>query len=191
MNTVSRDFVTVDMQGLKAPLAAVARRERKGMSELVRVAVSHHWALEPATRRPVEPRGADCSAAAPTVKVAIRMTRGELEALDVRSAQSGLSRGVLVAGLLSDVPALKGRATHREHLAALIASNAELATLTRDIARLCTLLEQQDWQGAREYVARLGTLLGDVRSHLAHASAALRSMRPRVQGPPSRSGAES
>jgi hypothetical protein len=179
MNTVSRDFVTVDMRGLKAPLEALARRERKSVSELVRTAVSERWVLPASAVTSDEVRVTGRGqAGAGTVKVSIRLTRGEVQALEARRHQSGLSRGVLIAGLLADVAVLKGEARYVEHLSALAASNAEMATLCRYIAHLGQLLREEEWPAAREYRSTLESLAGDVRRHLALAAAELKALQP-------------
>ena len=66
-----------------------------------------------------------------------------------------------------------------EHIAALIASSAELSTLSRDIHHLTALLRQGNVRAAQEYRERLETLAGVVRSHLSLASGVLADLRPR------------
>ncbi len=89
-----------------------------------------------------------------------------------------LSPGAFVAGLVAGVPALTNGASRTEHLAALIASNAELSTLSRNIHRLTALLRQANVEPARPYREMLDTLAGDVRAHLVLASGVLASLRP-------------
>jgi hypothetical protein len=66
-------------------------------------------------------------------------------------------------------------------LAALIASSAELSTLSRKIHRLTALLRQANVEPARRYREMLDTLAGDVRGHLTLAASVLADLRPRVQ----------
>ncbi len=80
---------------------------------------------------------------------------------------------------MAGVPALLGGASRDAHVAALIASSAELSTLSRDIHHLTSLLRQGNVRAAQEYRERLDTLAGDVRSHLSLAAGVLAELRPR------------
>jgi len=80
------------------------------------------------------------------------------------------------------VPALSGGASRTEYLAALIASNAELSTLSRNIHRLTALLRQANVEPARPYREMLDTLAADVRGHLALAAGVLSDLQPRSRG---------
>ena len=73
-------------------------------------------------------------------------------------------------GLAANVPVLTAGGGRPEHIAALIASSAELATLMRNIHHLTTLLRQGDVEPARPYRVMLDALAGDVRNHLALAA---------------------
>jgi hypothetical protein len=46
MSNASRDFVSVDMRGMKAALVALARTRRVGVSAVVRTAVARELGLE-------------------------------------------------------------------------------------------------------------------------------------------------
>ena len=71
-------------------------------------------------------------------------------------------------------------ASRTDYLAALIASNAELSTLSRNIHRLTALLRQVNVEPARQYREMLDTLAGDVRSHLTLVAGILADLRPRI-----------
>ena len=109
------------------------------------------------------------------------MTRDEASATLAAAAHAGLSPGAYVAGLVAGIPALTGGASRADHVAALIASSAELSTLTRNIHHLTSLLRQGHVQAAQEYRDMLDTLAGDVRSHLTLASSVLADLQPRRQ----------
>jgi hypothetical protein len=177
MNPTERDFVTADMRGLKAPLEALARQQRRSVSDLVRVAVADRWGLSAPTPEEVEPAGKGVRPS--TIKLSIRLTRSEARALDVRARATGLARCAFVAGLVADVAVLKGGGRPADHLAALVASSAELATLCRYIAHLCELLKSAEWMAAREYRETLDTLVADVRLHLRLASNEFSALKPR------------
>ena len=178
MNTPPHEFVSVDMRGLKAALVARAQAERVSVSLVVRRAVERELGLVDASRAPAE-AGRSASFTGSTVKLPIRLARGEAEQLDGGAKRSGLSRGAFLAGLLADVPALSGRSGSRtDCLAALTASSAELSTLSRSINHLTALLRQGNVRPALEYRRMLDTLGDDVRAHLILAAGVLADLRP-------------
>lgn len=65
-----------------------------------------------------------------------------------------------------------------EHIATLMASCAELSTLSRNIHRLTALLRQANVEPARPYREMLDTLAGDVRRHLELAARVLADLQP-------------
>ena len=73
-------------------------------------------------------------------------------------------------------------ASRTDHIATLVASCAELSTLSRNIHRLTALLRQGNVQPALEYRAMLDTLAGDVRRHLSMAARVLDDLQPRSRG---------
>jgi len=74
---------------------------------------------------------------------------------------------------------LSAGAGRNEHLAALVASSAELSTLSRNIQHLTSLLRLGEVCAAREYREMLDTLTEDVLRHLVLASKVLAQLRPR------------
>lgn len=177
MNTPTHEFVTADMHGLKAALVARAQAERVSVSVVVRRAVERELGLVDASRAPAE-AGRSASFTGSTVKLSIRLTRGEAEQLDGGAKRSGLSRGAFLAGLLADVPALSGAGSRPDCLAALTASSAELSTLSRSINHLTALLRQGNVRPALEYRRMLDSLGDDVRAHLTLAAGVLADLRP-------------
>ena len=181
MNTTSHDFVTVDMRGLKAALVVRAQAERVSVSVLVRGAVARDLGLAiEDERHTFVPIGAISSAA--TVKLSIRMTLDEARQLAAGARAAGLSRGAYLAGLIANVPVLSAGANRAEHIATLVASSAELSTLSWNIHRLTALLRQANVEPARQYREMLDTLAGDVRCHLALAARVLSDLQPRGRG---------
>ncbi len=178
MNTTAHDFVTVDMRGLKAALVARAQAERVSVSVLVRVAVARDLGLEAEG----EPGHADvpggAASNATSVKLSIRMTAEEARRLAAGARAAGLSRGAYLAGLIANVPVLSAGGGRAEHIATLMASSAELATLSRNIHRLTALLRQANVEPARPYREMLDTLDSDVRRHLELAAHALADLQP-------------
>jgi hypothetical protein len=178
MNTTAHDFVTVDMRGLKGALVARAQAERVSVSVLVRSAVARDLGLQAAG----EVRRVERSAAGPpgvtSVKLSIRMTAEEARQLAAGARAAGLSRGAYLAGLIADVPVLSAGGGRTEHIATLMASSAELSTLSRNVHRLMALLRQANVEPARPYREMLDTLAGDVRRHLELAARVLADLQP-------------
>jgi len=182
MNHTAHDFVTVDMRGLKAALVARAQAERVCVSALVRGAVARdlELAAESEPQRANVGNGATSSAA--KVKLSIRMTADEAQRLDAGARSAGVSRGAYLAGLFANVPVLLAGGGRGEHIAALMASSAELATLSRNIHRLTALLRQANVEPARRYREMLDTVAGDVRLHLELAARTLADLQPQSRG---------
>jgi hypothetical protein len=81
--------------------------------------------------------------------------------------------------LVAGVPALFGGASRADHLATLIASSAELSTLSRNMHHLTSLLREGKVRPGLEYRGMLDTLAGDVHGHLTLAASVLADLRPR------------
>jgi hypothetical protein len=79
---------------------------------------------------------------------------------------------------MANVPVLSAGGGRAEHIAALMASCAELSTLSRNVHRLTALLRQANVEPARPYREMLDTLAGDVRRHLDLAARALVDLQP-------------
>jgi hypothetical protein len=180
MTPSSRDRISVDLRGLKASLFEQARARGVSPSGLVRDALIDALGR---TEPPSPDHGAAGTPApmADRVRLSLRMSREEASVTLAAARQAGLSPGAFVAGLVAGVPALLGGGSRDAHIAALIASSAELSTLSRDIHHLTSLLRQGNVRAAQEYRERLDTLAGDVRNHLSLASRVLADLRPRSQ----------
>ena len=183
MNTSSHDFVTVDMRGLKAVLVARAREQRVSVSLIVRAAVARAREV-PEPARTLDLSGSNGRAAGlEKVKLSIRLSRAEAARLDSSAKAAGLSRSVYLSRLTVGVAALPGGPNRAAQLAALIASNSELSSLSRDIRHLTALLAHGAVRAAQEYRQTLDTLADDVHRHLQLASTLLGDLRPRSSNP--------
>ncbi len=179
MNTTTHDFVTVDMRGLKAALVAHAKTKRLAVSVVVRDAVARVLPSA-AGDQPAQPAAVDeCADAGPWTKLSIRFTREEAARLSIAARASGLSRGAYLAGLADGVPVLASGGSRPETLAALVASCAELSTISRNVHQLTSLLGEGHAQRALEYRAMLDGLADVVRSHLTLAAGVLADLQPR------------
>jgi hypothetical protein len=172
-----RDRISVDLRGLKAALFTQARARGVSPSGLVRdVLVEALGQSDPigqeqiAKSTPFPP--------ADRLRLSLRMSRTEARATLAAARNAGVTPSAFVAGLVAGVPAFQAGANHADHIAALVASSAELSTLSRNIHRLSVLLGQGSVEPALAYRAMLGTLAGDVRGHLLLASRVLSHLRP-------------
>jgi hypothetical protein len=180
MNTTAYDFVTVDMRGLKAALEGRANAQRVSVSVLVRAAVARDLGLplETELQKIVEP--GDIASSAANVKLSIRMTPEEARQLAAGTRAAGLSRGTFLAGLIANVPVLLAGASRPDYIVALIASSAELSSVSRNINHLTALLHQGAFRAAQEYRPMLDTLGADLRAHLALTSRALADLQTKA-----------
>jgi hypothetical protein len=177
MNTPSHDFVTVDMRGLKAALVARAQADRTTVSVLVRTAVARELGV--AGEGAQAPAPATSTTPEEWVKLSIRMPVAEAIRLDLGARAAGLSRAAFLAGLVAEVPILTSGGRRNESIASLVASNAVMADLARDLRHLTQLLSRGDVAPARVYRQRLDTVGDEVRAHLRLASRTLADLKPR------------
>lgn len=179
MSTSSSDFVTVEMRGLKAALVAHAKAKRVSVSVVVRRAVVRELGADAADASE-PPLALDHPAATNRwIKVSMRVTPAEAGRLAAGERAAGLSRGAYLMGLVDGVPTLTSGGSWPEAVAALISSNAELSTLSRNVHQLAALLRQGNVQRALEYRAMLDCLALTVRSHLELAATVLAKLRTR------------
>ena len=179
MNTPTHDFVTVEMRGLKAALVARAQAQRVSVSELVRSAVARDLGLSVVNGESQGEEVLQRAEHAACVKLSIRMTAEEAAQLAAGARAAGLSRGAYLAGLVARVPVLTAGVNRVEHIAVLSESTAELATLSRNLHLLSTLLRRGEDESSRPLRLMLDTLARDVRQHLDLASSALADLQPR------------
>ncbi len=151
MNTTAHDFVTVDMRGLKAGLVARAQAERVSVSVLVRGAVARDLGLAADDEGSRMAESAERLSSATPVKLSIRMSAEEARRLAAGARAAGLSRGAYLAGLIANVPVLSAGGGRTEHIAALMASCAELSTLSRNVHRLTALLRDGDVRNSQAF----------------------------------------
>lgn len=177
----SRDRISVDLRGLKAALFDRAQTLGVSPSDVVRATLAE--ALGHA-----EPIHIDRSAPSfrsgygDRTRLCLRMGREQARATMEAARLAGMNPGDYVGGLVANVPALSAGGGRAEHIATLIASSAELSTLSRNIHRLTVLLREANVAAARQYREMLDTLAGDVRSHLELAARVLADLQPRGRG---------
>jgi hypothetical protein len=172
----SRELICVDLRGMKAALVEHARARGVSPSEFLR-----------ATLGEALTSGGWTAAAAPDdlsqaprarVRLSLRMSVEDRQAVLASARQAGLTPGDYVAGLVAGVPALTSGASRGEHLAALVASNAAMATLARNLGQLTSLSRQGSARAAHENLAITDNVALEVREHVQHVSAVLADLRP-------------
>ena len=174
----SRDRISVDLHGLKAALFKRAQALGVSPSGLVRTTLvealrqSGPITIERSTPSRLSGHG-------DRVRLCLRMSREQASATLERARRAGLNPGDYVGNLVAGVPVLLGGANRTDYLATLVASSAELSTLSRNIRHLTSLLREGNVRAAQEYREMLDTLAGDVRGHLTLAARLLADLRPR------------
>jgi hypothetical protein len=173
----SRDRISVDLRGLKGALLERARARGSSPSEFVRMVLAD--ALGKASADEAEAIGLNAPGPiAERARLSLRMHRDEARVLTAAARSAGMPLGSFVAGLAAGIPALHHGANPRDYTAVLVASNAELATLSRNLHHLTGLLRHGSVRAAQEYRSMLETLDADVRNHLALASEILAQLQP-------------
>ena len=178
MTPSSRDRISVDLRGLRAALFERARTRGVSPSVLVRDALTEALGQSESASPGLVAIGA-ARVAKDQVRLTMRMSRADAEATLVAARRARLAPGAFVAGLVADVPALSAGSSCADHIAALVASNGELSTLSRNIRHLTKLLREGNVHAALEYRDMLMTLDDDIRGHLTLASGVLADLRPR------------
>jgi hypothetical protein len=162
----SRDRISVDLHGLKGALLDRAQALGVSPSGLVRTTLAE--TLAQAERIKVDPAmPSHLSGSGNRVRLCVRMSREQARATMDAARRAGMNPGDYVGCLVTNVPVLSTGGSRPEHIATLVASCAELSTLSRNIHRLTALLRQANGEPARQYREMLDTLAGDVHRHLA------------------------
>jgi hypothetical protein len=179
----TRDVISVDVRGLKAALMAQANARGVSVSVLVREALS---AVLPKNIQPGAPQTrAAAMADARRARVSLRLAPAQAAELNSRARRAGLLVGGYVVNLMRQAGEPPSGADRTAHIEALTRSNAELASLSRHIAGLTSLLREGQFTAARPYRQMLQTLQADVRAHLALAATSL-AMAPMTRAMPQR-----
>ena len=117
----------------------------------------------------------------PRVRLSLRLNPIAAHTLQWTARRAGKSVGNLVADLLEGMPTPVSSLERQAQLRALVASNSELATLTRDLRHLTALLGQGSVAAAQRYRDLLDGVAEAVRGHVDLSSAVLAELRPAKQ----------
>lgn len=176
MNGSSQECVSVNMGCLKAALIARAKAERSTVSSVVRRAVSRELGLD-------EPDvGSPAVACGPFVNTSIRFRAEEVELLTRNARGAKLGRGAYLVSLMAGADPGTSAETRAKLLAALSASNTELANLSHALFTVASLLRQQSAPAALEYRDTLLGMRRSVTHHLGLAASMLAECRPWRRG---------
>jgi hypothetical protein len=175
MAAAPREFFTVDLRGLRAALSRRSVQACITESDVLRSALA--VALNDGRSDKLNLPG-DARAPQLQVKLSVRIARPVAERLDRKARAAGLSRGAYLTGLIDGAPDVVAATDRRAGFAALSASAAELALLSRDINHLTHLLRIGESRAAQAYRERLETLDVDVRQHPDRSAAALAELAP-------------
>ncbi len=177
MSAAPREFFTLDLRGLRAALSRRATETGITESDVLRSALA--VALNDDRSDALNmPETGDARASQSQVKLSVRITRPVAERFDRKARAAGLSRGAYLTGLIDGAPAVVAATDRRAGFAALSASAAELALVSRDINHLTQLLHRDESRSAQAYRARLDSLDADVRQHLDRSAAAVAELAP-------------
>jgi hypothetical protein len=177
MPAAARQFFTIDLRGLRAALSARAASLGLSESDVLRGALAAALVSSTDTKDSDIAASSSCdntpSRTNQQIKLSTRLPRLAATRLDYNARAAGLSRGAYLTRLIEGAPTVATSADRKAGFAALSASSAELALLSRDIHHLTVLLKAGDIDAARPYRALLDTLDGSVRAHLAKATCTL------------------
>jgi hypothetical protein len=178
MASSSRDRISVDLRGLKPALIERARMLGVSPSDFVRTVVADVLKERAAPSLVRSTHQRDSVPSGRRVRLSMRLSRDDVRMIHGAADRVGLPLGAYVAGLAAGIPALTSADAPADHLAALVASNATMASLGRDLHHLTSLLRQGSVRAAQEYREVLDDVAGDVCRHIEIASAVLADLRP-------------
>jgi hypothetical protein len=115
-----------------------------------------------------------------SVKITVRLTPPIARKMTTQAREAGLSQGVYLSTLIAGAPAVLTGADHRRAVAALTASNDEIARMTTDINGLARLLRRGEVPPAGEVEATFEAMTSEIRAHLRHASRLIADLAPVV-----------
>lgn len=106
------------------------------------------------------------------------MRHADARVIHDRAKAADLSVGDFIVGISAGSQTLLDSQRPIDLVRALIASSAELSTLSRDLRHLTALLSHGSIRAAQEYRERLEAVDADVRTHLKLAATLMADLRP-------------
>lgn len=148
VTAASRDTLTLDLLGLESPYAPDSQATSLGIE------------------------------AGRSTKVTVRLAPHIARKMTAQARSAGLSHGVYLSTLIAGAPAVLTGADHRRAVAALTASNDEIARLATDINGLVRQLRRGEVLSVGKMETNLEALSSEVRAHLRHASRLIADLAP-------------
>ncbi len=180
----------MDLQGLKAALLDNCHARGLTAGEVVRQALASYLAL-PATTKLEALHALPSSRVSPgrqgRTRISLRLAAAEAADLQQLAHESGLSLGTWIVQRMRTGRHPASAQAITSARAALTASNAELAALSRNLAHLTALLCQGEVRAAQQYREVLDSAQADIRRHLREASRLAAQLRPPARANPGNS----
>jgi hypothetical protein len=168
-----RERLTIDFRRHGPALAAIARSRRMSAAALARTVLGEWLDARAVDASPVGAMDTAPAASvplhkdAPFAKVTLRMPADRAARLACAARAAELSQGMYVAQLLDAQPDAPLIAGPRETVAALVRSNAKLATWYGDLRALARALKQASSPELADLDVLLSGLTEEVGQHLA------------------------
>ena len=169
----SRDRVTIDLCGIGDALRTTSRARGTTVAVFARQALIASLPNDAVALLPRAEPSSDLSGAA---KLSVRLSTADSAALATQATAAGLSRARLVALLVRGAKLPMPAAERRAELAALRASNDQLATIAADLSLVVRALSRPDLAALAPYRQRMLNLDTDIARHLQIAAALLARM---------------
>lgn len=168
MAAALRDRVTIDLRGIGNAVREAAKCRGATLAVFARQALVD--AMGPraavATSLGFTPPGS----ALGTVKLTLRLSQPDAEAMILSAGALGLSYGEYVAKLVNGTPLPAPAAEREVDRAALLASTDHLSVIATDLHAFMRVLVKFDVRGMEPYRERMHLLDTDIRRHLALAT---------------------
>ena len=113
-----------------------------------------------------------------SAKITLRLAPHIAQKMRVQARASGLSNSVYLSTLIAGAPAVLTGPDHRRAVAALTASNDEIARMAADINGMVRLLRRGEAPSVGEVESAVEALSSEVHAHLRHASRLIVDLAP-------------
>ena len=166
----SRDRVTIELCGIGDAARAAAQIHDTPLALFARQALI---AALPADRVAMQPRAESSLDLGGKIKLSVRLSTEDSNHLAVQAAALGLSQARLVALLVRRAELPPPIAERRAEVAALRASNDQLAAIAADVTLFVSVLSRPGLTALAPFRQRMLNLDADIARHLQAAAALL------------------
>ena len=169
----TRDRVTINLCGIGDAVRTTASARRTTVAVFARQALIVSLPNDAAALLPHAEPSSDLSG---VIKLSVRLSAADSAALATQAAAAGLSQARFVALLIRGIKLPMPAAERRAELAALRASNNELAAIAADVSLVVRALSRPDVAALAPCRQRMLNLDADFARHLQIAAALLARM---------------